>query len=493
MKLSGTFTALLIIAEWSDPEDEAFRYTKRGRVIGKMLRVLNVPVETYWGIPFAEAPIGNLRFKPPVARSPWQGIYRATSERTACPQYMYGRSKEDLTYTEDCLRLNIWAPILELSTKLPVLVWIHGGGFSHGSSASRLTDGTFLAAQSKHVVVAMNYRLGILGFLNAQVPEAPGNMGLLDQHLALKWVQENIESFGGDPRIVTLIGVSAGSMSVHAHVLSPMSKGLFTRAVMMSGTAHTIDFVDSAHESLRKGNDVAKMVGCSQDGEDLVSHPNQVLECLRQMTADELVVAASKIAFPMLFSFLPTYHDRFLPKPPAAAVERHFFSDIDVLAGVTSDEGAIALIHPVLSEFLTVGSPNGDKEYIKQSVHGSVARWMTRGVIRDMLLYYESRASSTDTGSLRAAYIDYMSDREFNCPLEVFAEKHSARGNAVYVYIFGQKAQLLNLFEWMGAPHGMDVPYLFSSPSALGIEFTDEDKALSKHMIGLIASFSKNG
>ncbi|CAN8030655.1 unnamed protein product, partial [Ixodes persulcatus] len=217
---------------------------------------------------------------------------------------------------------------------------IHGGGFAYGSGSLGNYNGLLLAASTGMVVISMNYRLGILGFLNANSSDAPGNQGLLDQHLALKWVQANIHVFRGDPARVTIAGDSAGSMSVHGHILSPLSKGLFKRALMLSGSHNNIDFIDSTHGSVVKGDNVAKLLGCSRHDKYLITHTDDVLRCLRSTTAEERVIATSEIFDPKRFTFFPTFNDRFLPKVPTAALERGFFQNIDVMVGVTSDECA---------------------------------------------------------------------------------------------------------------------------------------------------------
>ncbi|XP_072145235.1 acetylcholinesterase-like [Dermacentor andersoni] len=207
------------------------RAEKRGHRKGEHL-------ESYIGIPYAEPPLGELRFRPPLPSRPWTDTFDATTERTACPQRLLpGLMAGDVTYTEDCLRLNVWTALPQqcLDTDLsPVLVWIHGGGFSYGSASYDNYTGSILAAKTGLVVISMNYRLGALGFLDASSPESPGNVGLMDQNLALRWIRDNAAFFGGDSSRVTLFGQSAGALSVHGHMLSPMSNGLFVRAVMLT-------------------------------------------------------------------------------------------------------------------------------------------------------------------------------------------------------------------------------------------------------------------
>ncbi|CAN7951289.1 unnamed protein product, partial [Ixodes pacificus] len=270
LRTEGTVWILLLLGAASVQATNVVRETKLGKVRGNLVRVDSTDVEEYRGIPFAEPPVGDLRFKEPVPKTPWQGTWNATNGKTTCHQVLHPNIfNNPAVLTEDCLHLNVWAPANAATS--PVLVWIHGGGFAYGSASLDGYSSRLLAALTGVVVLAMNYRMGILGFLNANSPDAPGNQGLLDQHLALKWVQANIEVFGGDPARVTIVGNSAGSMSVHAHILSPLSKGLFKGAVMLSGSHNNLDFIDSTHGSVVKGDKVAKLLGCSRHDKDLIT------------------------------------------------------------------------------------------------------------------------------------------------------------------------------------------------------------------------------
>ncbi|CAN8002197.1 unnamed protein product [Ixodes hexagonus] len=467
------------------------RQTKLGKLRGNLLQVLGNVVEEYVGIPYAEPPTGDLRFKEPVPRSPWQGTYDATTGGTACPQPpTIENTRRPLIYTEDCLHLNVWAP--ERAQKSPVLVWIHGGGFTFGSASYDSYSGHALAAKTGFVVVSINYRLGLLGFLNANSPDAPGNQGLLDQNLALKWVQDNIEAFGGDSTMVTIFGESAGGMSVHSHVLSPMSKGLFKRAMMMSGSMYTIDFFESVHESIIKGNKVAQMVGCAEPDRDLVFNTDEVLKCLRSKRADELVLAIAEVADPAIFAVLPTYHDQFFPKVPTVAIDRGFFQDVDVLTGVTTDEGALTLVFPHTPELWKDSLEDLHQDKFDRAIRRSVLSWAKTDVTT-LLGEYINRAPPANKEALRRAYIDYLSDREFNCPAQFLAEKHSARGNPVYFYIFGHRSENDGLPSWMGAPHHMEIPYFLALPFDDEVSYTDEDRNVSEDLVAMLTSFAQTG
>src|SRR5208282_4473213 len=201
-------------------------------------------VRVYRGIPFAAPPVGDLRWKPPQPAASWQGVRQATQFGNACSQppfpsnSLYGNSTPPIS--EDCLYLNIWTPAKSADDHIPVMVWIHGGGFVHGTGAAFGYDGENLARKGA-VVVTINYRLGIFGFfalpeLDAESPQhVSGDYAFMDQIAALQWVQRNIAAFGGDPGRVTIFGESAGSVSVNILMASPLARDLFARAIGESG------------------------------------------------------------------------------------------------------------------------------------------------------------------------------------------------------------------------------------------------------------------
>ncbi|KAH7939237.1 hypothetical protein HPB52_009340 [Rhipicephalus sanguineus] len=454
---------------------------------------MDKPVEQYLGIPFAEPPVGKLRFRPPVPKIPWQGTVDATAGNTACPQVAeHAMLKGNLTFTEDCLYLNVWAPVAATdSGPRPVLVWIYGGAFTFGSANSAIYNAVWLAALGDVVVVSMNYRLGILGFMNANSPEAPGNVGLLDQNMALKWVQRNIEHFGGNPELVTLFGESAGSMCTHAHIMSPLSEGLFKRAVMMSGTTYNLDLWDTVQESVAKADKVANVIGCSNATYiELSSSAEEIIDCMRNKSADELFKASFEIAAPKRAPFLPTYHDEFLPRNPLVAMKRGFFSSVDVLAGVNSDEGATYLLFPLVLELLAEDLQDFPREELVQSLRAALWRLLRDGV-PDILETYIQEVDPGDNNALRRQYIDHLSDRLFNCPLQFFAEKHSERGNKVFCYVFVHKTTMFPLPAWMGAPHGSDI--LFTFGHAYAADPDSPDGRMAAAFIRVLVSFSKSG
>ncbi|CAN7978371.1 unnamed protein product, partial [Ixodes persulcatus] len=461
------------------------RGTKQGKVKNTRVQVLGRTVEVYKRIPYAEPPVGELRFKPPVPCASWDVSYDTTFEKTACPQFpVLTESAVPFKQTENCLYLNVWKP--ENVSMRPVLVWIHGGGFARLSSYLDEANGEVLAAQTGAVVVSMNYRLGILGFLNANTTDAPGNQGLLDQHLALKWVQDNIDIFGGDPSMVTVFGHSAGAMSIHAHILSPMSKGLFKRAVMMSGSLYTSDYYDTVKESVSKGDGVAAIVNCSNPNQDLFNNADEVLKCLRSKPVDDLILATQKLMSPKHFSFLPTFQNRFLPHLPINAVDIGMVQDVDVIVGVTSDEGVFSLLLNPMLELEKPLRENMNHESFERDIRKAVFSWSKSDMPNKPFEY-------GDKGELRRLYIDYLSNRQFKCPVQFFAEQHASGSHAVYSYVFAHLSKKNDLPSWMGVPHSYEVNYFFGIPLRDHDAYTDEDRIVSENIVTILSSFATTG
>jgi carboxylesterase type B len=248
-----------------------------GQLCGVQVTSANEAVHLYRGIPYGEDTGGANRWQPPVAKAAWQGTLPATEFGDICAQAPPGFPSPPSS--EDCLSLNVWTPADARGSSLPVLVFLHGGGFEDGSGSIPLYDGAYLAASQDVVVVTINYRLGALGFL-AGYGGLGGNYGLRDQQLALSWVQGNIHAFGGDATSVMLFGESAGAMSTGLHMLSiPSSADLFSAALMESNPAGLP--YKPLPEAALFGATLAKVLGCETGG----------LDCMRAKTAEEIVAA----------------------------------------------------------------------------------------------------------------------------------------------------------------------------------------------------------
>ena len=271
----------------------------------------------------------------------WSGVYDATKRLDACPQP--GKTLNDTdrdgfetnSMSEDCLYVNVFQPTTH-KTNRTVMFWIHGGAFTNGTIFSMNYEGSYLAHMGDVIVVSVNYRLGPFGFLYSddESDGSPGNQGLHDQLLALKWVHDNIEYFGGNPNDVTIFGESAGSMSVGALYLSPLTKGLFHRAIMQSGSPNAAFGSTSKEEALRRTNILIGKLNCKR------AKLSESIDCLRGKTVPELLEFSNE-SFLKAELTVPVYGEKLLPDPPVQALKSGKFNKADLMVGITRNEGSI--------------------------------------------------------------------------------------------------------------------------------------------------------
>lgn len=416
----------------------------------------------YKGIPFAAPPVGDLRWKAPQPVIPWDGIREA---KEFGPGPVQGFSFPGSNNGEDCLYLNLWSPAKSPKDKLPVLVWIYGGGFSMGSSSQY--DGRPLAEKGV-ILVTINYRVGQLGYfvypeLSAEDPHhVSGNYGILDQIAALQWVQDNIAAFGGDPKNVTIFGESAGGISVSMLCASPLAKGLFQRAISQSGGSF-----GPVRRHSYPGENMKTLAMAEQDGvkyaEGLGAHS---LAELRAMDAGafarQMVVTGG--AWPIVDGYV-------IPDDQYRMYEAGNFNDVDVLIGYNSDEGA------------SFGATKDPVEHIKatEERYGPYAE--------DLLEAYPLDGSAVVPKSAR----DLGRDASFGWHTWSWARLQSEKGKAnVYMYYFDQHPDYPEGSPQYGngSPHGQDVDYVFKS---LRRETVPTDYALSDMMATYWTNFAKTG
>jgi para-nitrobenzyl esterase len=297
-------------------------------------------IAVFKGIPFAEPPVGNLRWKAPQPKSDWKGTLECVSfsaspvQNKPVPFMMW--TEEFITppekLSEDCLYLNVWTPSKSSGDKLPVFVWIYGGGFSSGSAACAIYDGEEMAKKGI-VFVSINYRVGVLGFLahpelsKESTSNTSGNYGLLDQVAALKWIRDNITAFGGDPGKVTIAGQSAGSMSVWSMIVSPLTKGLFRAAIPQSGGITTNLLGKSYEAAEARGVEYMKNAKAADIAE------------LRNVPAEELFKISSGNGAGGGLSFAPVFDGYVLPKDVLQAFKDGSFNNVTVMAGWVTGDG----------------------------------------------------------------------------------------------------------------------------------------------------------
>lgn len=464
--MKGRFTTLLLLLSvlTAIAQDNPVVKTRHGSVSGTRDKGISV----FKGIPFAAAPVGDLRWKAPQPVEPWQGIRKAdrfgASPMQSSPASFSMWTEEYLIpkepISEDCLYLNIWSGgDAGDKTKRPVLVWIYGGGFTSGGSGCPIYDGAAMATKGI-VFVSINYRVGIFGFFahpeltKESGHNASGNYGLMDQVAALKWVQENITAFGGDPGNVTIAGQSAGSMSVNALVASPLAKGLFSKAIAQSGASFTNGNV-SLQQAETDGMNVQKRLNA-----------NSVAE-MRKLSASDLLQKAQGMRGVIIDGYV-------LPESIAAIFRQRRQNDITLLTGWNQDEG------------LLFGPLKNAVDFRKQAAQQYGA---------DSVLFLKYYPSGTDVeANLSQLYLSR--DMIFGVQNYTWANIQSGQGKKAYVYRFTRKVPATGEYSKYGAFHTAEVPYAFDNLIFMNRAlrpWEQADAALAKQMSAYWANFIKKG
>jgi len=311
--------------------------TEYGSVVGQTIPVnletKTVPITSFWGIPFASPPVGNLRFAPPVKHSGWTQDFVASELPNMCMQnpigLMFMTHPFWTKYNEDCLTLNIFKPET-VTAPLPVLVWFHGGGYTGGGNIQY--PGHFLATRDT-IVVVPNYRLGVFGFASTPDQTIRGNMGMLDQIMALQFVKDNIANFGGNPNRVTIFGQSAGASSAALHLVSPLSKGLYYQAILESGSENNVWTLNYPNQSPENYiYQVAVKLSCP------IASTAEMLTCMRAATARDVRIADNIECTPGTFcqGFAPIVDGPggFMPEMPIKLIEEMGDNSVNIISGL---------------------------------------------------------------------------------------------------------------------------------------------------------------
>lgn len=435
---------------------------------GRVEGVVSGDVRSFKGIPYAAPPVGALRWRPPQPVTPWREVRRATEYGADCVQK---RISSDAATTgsvvgEDCLFLNVWRPAaVKPDVALPVLVWIHGGGFLNGGSSDPLSDGSALARQGL-VVVALNYRLGRLGFfmhpgLKAAGEEAPGNYAFLDQLAALQWVRRNIAAFGGDAQQVTIMGESAGGISVMHHLASPASHGLFQRVIVMSGGGRIYGIgpptVARAEDA---GLAFAKSMGITGTGAE-------ALAALRALPVEKVNGDLSMMALitkPDTYAGGPIPDGKIVtPGMPGEALRTRTAAKVPVLVGTTGDD-------------LPVLFPPRDNPLSFFGAEAAAAK----------TVYFAETPNPAD--GVKKIAVDITMQE----PARFVARQVTASGQPAWLYRFDYVAESLR--PKGTAEHATEVAYLFGTlDTRYGAAATAKDHAMSEMFLGYFAAFAKTG
>ncbi len=437
-------------------------------------------VQVYRGIPFARPPLGALRLRPPLPPLRWEGVRECREFGAAAPQNPPRipslSEAADPNWNDDCLSLNISTPGLDGEPK-PVLVWIHGGNFVEGSASKPGLTGRALARRGDVIVVTIQYRLGVMGFLDPSAAE-PGagdgaaNLGLQDQVAALEWVHREIDAFGGDPTNVTLFGTDAGAGCAAALLAMPRARRLFQRAILQSPVLPVWDR-DAAGEITRS---LLRELGVSAAG--LLEVPTEQLLAAQQRMEQRLGAAADG------WVFRPVVDGETLPAPPLAAILGGEARDHAVVVGTNLDEARVACIEDPSELSLS-----------EAELHRRCAGLVSDepSARRAIATYRGGRlGAAASPGSVWSAI---ESDRLFRQPAMQLAEAQAASGAAVFAYLFSWPSPVGG--SALGAFHGLEVPFVFGTRRHHGLRrFVgggDEAKQLSHRMSDAWIGFAHAG
>ncbi|CAG2107199.1 unnamed protein product [Medioppia subpectinata] len=481
-------------------EDKLLVKTNKGYVRGITLdTITGKKVDAFLGIPFAKPPVGRNRFKHPKPIDPWTNIFNATERPNSCYQLNDTTFGDDFPGTviwnpntklsEDCLYLSIWRP-RPRPTNAAVLVWIYGGCFYSGSISLDIYDGRVMAAEQNIIVVSINYRLANLGFLffeNSRT-EAPGNAGIFDQIMALQWIKDNIHNFGGNPDNITLFGESAGATSISFHLISPLSRHLFSQAILQSGAPTVPWGLVSHHELTLRGLRLAEAVGCPHDPKN----QDAVVECLRGADPWELVSNESGNFGVVEFPFVPIIDGTFLDEPPDVSLANKDFKKTRLLLGSNTEEGTYFIIYYLTDLFKRVEDVYLTREDLIKSVK-ELNPYVNRMGQEAIIFEYTDWLNPEDTIKNRDAVDKMVGDYHFTCHVNELASRYAAAGNDVYMYYFTHRTAQSPWPKWMGAIHGDEISYVFGEPLNPRFQFTPEERRLSEQMMTYWANFAKTG
>ncbi|KAF6739176.1 Neuroligin-2 [Oryzias melastigma] len=524
--LGLTFLFNLASCQRMDPSKHPIVNTNYGKIRGVKKDLNNEilgPVEQYLGVPYATAPIGDRRFQPPEAPGSWQEIRNATQFAPVCPQNIHGVLPEIMlpvwftdnldvaagyiqNQSEDCLYLNIYVPTedgpltkktdessmnkprdedIRDRRKKPVMMFIHGGSYMEGTG--NMFDASVLAAYGNVIVVTMNYRLGVLGFLSTGDQSAKGNYGLLDQIQALRWLNENIGHFGGDPERITIFGSGAGGSCVNLLILSHHSEGLFHRAIAQSGTAISSWSVN--YQPLKYTKILARKVGCTySDTVDLV-------DCLRRKTFRELVDQDIQPARYHI-AFGPVVDGDVVPDDPEILMQQGEFLNYDILIGVNQGEGLKFVDDSEDNDGITAAAFDYTISNFVDNLYGYPEG---KDILRETIKFMYTDWADRDNGDMRRkTLLALFTDHQWVAPAIATAKLHAEFQSPVYFYTFYHHCQTETRPEWADAAHGDEIPYVFGVPmigatDLFPCNFSKNDVMLSAVVMTYWTNFAKTG
>jgi len=440
------------------------------------------------GIRYAKAPVGKLRFKPPVEVEQYEEEFDATDDGNVCPQYDIGSGGP--AGDEDCLNLNVYTPKID-GKKRAVMVYIHGGAFIMGGGASYFFGPNYLL-ENDVVLVTFNYRLGALGFLATNDKAAGGNFGIHDQIMVLKWVQKNIEKFGGDSSKVTIFGEDAGAASVTILAMSPLANGLFHGAITLSGNALCDQYMQN--DPNEAAVELANRLECSSEkGEDIVN-------CLSRQTQQDIIKAANSMA--MFFSFprwfAPNVDGSVLPDTPENLLIQGKFTKVPFVVGQTKDEGAF-FYRLTLNSFNNGQYDDNFIDHKLPRILPVMSNYNTKlyPITRQVRKRYFVNVDLENEDEFRPKYVDFLTDLMCTRCTDRFAKILANHSVPTYQYLFDYRGQysIVNLQGEqvdMGVAHGDDLQYIFSDIWGDDLSMSPTDTKFTRNIFApLLTNFAK--
>ncbi|XP_042882012.1 acetylcholinesterase-like [Penaeus japonicus] len=475
--------------------------TKTGLVRGFREKVLGEYVDVFLGIPFAKPPLGDLRFKKPVPIDPWHGIFDATALPKSCIQEAYasfpGFEGEEMwnpntELSEDCLYLNLWVPasLREPGAKpAEVLVWIYGGGYMAGTSTLEVYDGDLMAIANNFIVASMQYRVGAFGYIYLDIDEAPGNQGMYDQALAMKWIKDNAPYFGGNPERITLFGESAGASSAAFHLLSPVSMDLFDKVILQSGVPNNPWAIMSADKAYDIG---LKLVDDCKCNSSLVAEdPSGVMECMRRVDAATISIEQwNSYGGILQFPSTPIVDGAFLPDDPMEMIQRGECKKTEVLLGSNKDEGTFFILYDFLKYFKREGENHLKREEFLEIINEIFKDWSP--VEREAIIFQVS-ISLVIIINIIIIIIIIIFHYAFYYLLDLFRELVRDTGIDIYIYIYTYRTSINPWGEWMGVLHADEINYVFGLPLNRSNGYTHSEAEFSRRIMQYYKKFAATG
>ncbi|XP_046863092.1 acetylcholinesterase-like isoform X2 [Xenia sp. Carnegie-2017] len=459
-----------------DNDDTNVVETKAGKIRGatEKASINGKTVLKYLNIPYAEAPVGELRFEKPVPKKPWRGIKESIDNNISCIQPVF---LPKINMTEDCLILNVWSPHPK-PTNAAVVVFIHGGAFLAGSSHEANYHGANFVALGDVILVNVNYRLSALGFLTAPEVGIKGNLALFDQRLAMKWVKENIKEFGGNPNAITLFGGSAGSACVSAHTLSEESWPYFDRVIYSSGNMLMYWTLSTKAREKNESENFLKEVNCYNS--------SNVLKCLKNnVTTEQLKEVFAEKRDP----FTPAVDGDFFKDHPQMLFRRGKVKQCPIIFGTMGSEmyfqtSSILAKTRNITRINRIFNSSIREAFFRHPHYFDVAKRL-----------YSPKCTPSFVESLKPL-VDMLSDWAFTCPMKYEAHQRVLMFPATKVFVFrytypSPEPHAYPVGTYGFANHGQDYWSIFGLPFKLN--FPMEDKILSLRLISYFANFAKTG